>query len=86
MKRISYLAGVMALIAFPALADKHPVKPETVTVTQCESEKIILLLELMRQDIARLTADLEEVQGDQQEIAKPIKVVPKPVPRPEKIK
>lgn len=74
MNRIVYWAGVIAVIAAPALADKQPA-PKPVW----SEERILLLLEQMQQDIRQIQQDLEEVRGDQQEVVQP-------KPRPEKIK
>ena len=74
MNRITYLAGVLAVIAFPAFADKQPA-PNPVW----SEEKILLLLEQMQQDIRQIQQDLEEVRGDREEAGLP-------KPRSEKIK
>lgn len=55
MKRIIYLAGVMAVLAFPVFAES------TITVAQCELEKIQLYMDMV---------DQEEVEGDQEELEK----------------
>jgi hypothetical protein len=68
--KITYIAGVLAMIAFPAFAEKElvkPVKPETITVAQCESEKILILLEQVRKDILAMQQDFQEVRGDQED-------------------
>lgn len=69
--KLYYLAGVLAMLAAPAFAEKTPVKPITkpthITTEQCEMEKIILLLGMVQQDIQQMQADLEEIRGDREE-------------------
>ena len=72
MNRIVYFAGVVAMIAAPAFADKQP---EPVW----SEEKILLVLEQMQQDIRQIQQDLDEILGDRAEAG-----LPKPLP--EKIK
>lgn len=64
MNRITYLAGVLAVIAFPAFAEEQP---KTITVAECEAEKILLMLEMVREDITAMQQDLLEIQGDQED-------------------
>lgn len=70
MNRITYLAGVLAVFAFPVLADQTLTKPkltDTITVQQCEMEKIQLLLDITQADIQAALEDLKEIQGDRED-------------------
>lgn len=68
MNKFVNLAAAMAVIAFPAVAENTTFTPEPmVTVVQCESEKILMLLKMMKKDLEEARADLEEVRGDREE-------------------
>jgi len=64
--QIILTAGVMAMLAFPAFADKTPVKPtKMITVQQCE-------LMIVKEQVSMLNDMIDQAQAN-------IKPKPKPV-------